>query len=94
MGATGAAADGFLSRVVTGAFAKDTDEPALSGRLTGAPAPRGRSGAGVSRKRHGTSETTSPAVVFQSIQNLPESLKWVFFLHHKVIIKLSFLLFA
>lgn len=79
MGVAGAAADGRLPRVVTGASARDADEPALPGSLTGAPAPRGRVGARGSRRRHGTSETTSLAVVFRSIQNLPESLKWVFF---------------
>lgn len=92
MEATDPATDWTSARVVAGAWPGTRGLPLLEGE------PRGRAGPGrrarACRKRPRDSEATSPSVVFKSTQNLPESLKCVFFLHHKVIIKLSFLLFA
>lgn len=88
MEATDPPAAWISARVVAGAGPGPRGLPLLEGE------PRGR--ARGCRKPPRDAGATAPSEVSQSTQNLPESLKCVFFffLHHKVIIKLFFLLFA
>lgn len=56
-------------------FAKDTGGPALGGGQAGAAAAGAQEPLGAAA----AVGAASPSVVFKSIPNLPESLKWVFF---------------